>query len=308
MPTFIDIEPKVLDKLTEFGFRKEATKSPYEVFRLSGPCYAILYHSKKLLLQGKKSSVEEIAKLLKSLGYEEDKKDPKEPEFESEKVTDAISRKSKDTIEIGSDEVLKGDTFGGIVVAAVLASEKEREELKKIGVVDSKELTDFMIKDIAERIKTKIPNDQISVRNLYPKEYNESLEKISRELGNKKSSSTTVLLNRLHEYVQKDLDSRNQFKIDGKKLVHVTDRFPGCTVGDIIEEKAESKYITVAAASILARNAALIQLETLSHELKYRIPKGSTHVKDALEFLKRSGKDPREFVKVDFRNVREFFD
>lgn len=291
--TFENVNKSILDDLLKYGFHKEATKSPYELFRLTGPCYIIYYTSKKLLLQGKSDSVFEISKLISSMGY----RIVKTSESAEKNTEQKYIKIENDCIEIGSDEVFKGDTFGGIVVAAVLASEKERSELKHIGVVDSKELTDMMIQDIAQKIRAILPADQISVRNLYPKDYNEAL----------KNSSVTELLNKLHEYVQKDLDSKNKFKIDGKKLIHVTDKFPGCRVGDIIEEKAESKYVTVAAASIIARNAALIQLETLSERLNYRIPKGSTHVSAALEFLKKSRKDPKEFVKVDFKNVVEFF-
>lgn len=292
--TFENVDRKIIDDLLKYGFQKEATKSPYEIFRLTGPCYVIYFSSKKLLLQGKPECVTNISKLISSMGYKVIKTSAT-GDRNAEQYTAKFHAQDDECIEIGSDEVLKGDTFGGIVVAAVLANGKERAELRRIGVTDSKELTGMMINDIAQKIRAILPSDQISVRNMYPADYNESL----------KTGSVTALLNRLHEYVHKDLDSKNRFKIDGKKLTHITDKYPGCTVGDIIEEKAESKYVSVAAASIIARNAGLIQLETLANRLNFRVPKGSTHVRDALEFLRESGKDPKEFVKVDFKNVKE---
>jgi len=62
----------------------------------------------------------------------------------------------------------------------------------------------------------------------------------------------------------------------------------------------------VAAASVLARAAALKQLDTLSLRAGFHLPKGSSHVKLALHELKERGLNFNEFVKVDFRNVREF--
>ena len=35
------------------------------------------------------------------------------------------------------------------------------------------------------------------------------------------------------------------------------------------------------------------------------VPKGSTHVKEALEYLKKSGKDPKKFIKLHFKNVQK---
>ena len=64
-------------------------------------------------------------------------------------------------------------------------------------------------------------------------------------------------------------------------------------------------YIEVAAASILARDAAVRQIERLSNEIGFTIPLGSTHVADALFQLKVSGKPPERFVKMHFKNVRE---
>lgn len=183
---------------------------------------------------------------------------------------------------IGSDETLKGDTFGGIVVAAVKANDKVRKLLVALGVRDSKELSDKKILLLAPQIE-KIA--QHHVKNVYPKTYNLV------------SDNQTALLNALH---------RECF-IALKPGKHVVDKYPGCTVGDIIVEKAESKYPEVAAASILARAYALKQLAELSKRAGFVVPKGSTHVADSLKQLKEKGLPPDEFVKLHFKNVQEFF-
>lgn len=186
-------------------------------------------------------------------------------------------------IIIGSDESLKGDTFGGIVVAAVKADDEIREKLTGLGVADSKRLSDKKILVMAEKIKKLA---ECELRNILPEEYNRSEVK----------TKITVWLNRLHKECYDYL----------KPGKHVVDKYPGCNVGDVREEKAEDKYVEVAAASVLARAAALKQMDTLSAKAGFLLPRGSTHVKSALRELKERGLNFKEFVKLDFRNVKEF--
>ncbi len=182
---------------------------------------------------------------------------------------------------IGSDETMKGDTFGGIVVAGVKADDKIRAQLWEIGVADSKTLADSKIVRLAEKIRKIAPCE---VKSLFPEEYN------------KQDGNMTELLNLLHSQVGKYLQPGRQ----------VVDKYPGCKVGEVIEEKAESKYLEVAAASILARDAALKQWDYLSQEAGFTVPKGSTHVQEGLRKLKESGLPFRKFVKINFKNVKEF--
>ena len=124
------------------------------------------------------------------------------------------------------------------------------------------------------------------VRNVFPEEYNREHSK----------NKQTVWLNKLHKECAEYL----------KPGQHVVDKYPGCRVGEIREEKAEDKYVEVAAASVLARAAALRQLDTLSMKAGFHLPKGSSHVKLALHELKERGLNFKEFVKVSFNNVQEF--
>ncbi len=185
-------------------------------------------------------------------------------------------------IVIGSDEVLKGDTFGGIVVAAVKANAEQRQALKNLGVRDSKTLSDRQIQLLAPKIEKNFP---CIVKNIYPEEYNEF------------KGSVTDLLNRLHK------ECYNYLK-PGK---HIVDKFPGCAVGDIIETQAESKYPEVAAASIIARAHALHQLYDLSKKAGFKVPKGSSHVQEGLKELKKRNLPPTDFVKLNFKNVQAIF-
>jgi len=254
-------------KLQELGFTEEKVKTIHEELRLKDNDAAlILYNSGKLLLQGKKSSVEKTAEKLKKAGIG--------------RISEQEYFRKETGWVIGSDETLKGDTFGGLVVAAVKADANLRKKLIELGAADSKLLADKEIIIIAEKIKRIVPCE---IRSLLPEEYN-------------KDGSITEMLNRLH------LESA-KYLAPGK---HVVDKYPGCNVGDVQEEKAESKYVEVAAASMLARAAALKQLDHLSIEAGFKIPKGSTHVTWALKELKERKLPLKKFVKVNFKNVREF--
>ncbi len=270
MVTFLNIKKeKIQQFLLDMGLALWECKTPYETLRMKGPITAILFKSGKLLLQGKEDHVEKYRKLLLASGFTEEKK----PIFVKEKG-----------VIIGSDESLKGDTFGGLVVAAVMADDKVRQELLFLGVQDSKKIDDADIPFLAAEIEKR--TDHV-VESLYPEQYNHH--------------RLTELLNQLHTHCTSTLQKK-------QKAVVVVDKYPGCSVGDIRTPHAEDKYVEVAAASILARDEALKQLQALSKMLGYPIPKGSTHVKEAFEFLKKSGKDPRLFVKMHFRNVKKVFE
>jgi ribonuclease HIII len=146
---------------------------------------------------------------------------------------------------IGSDESLKGDTFGGIVIAAVQTTPELDTELARLGITDSKKIQDKYIPQLARLIKSKCPH---AIVEYYPVEYNQH--------------TLTQLLNDSHkavaQQVREKLQEHNQANLSHlHKELHIVDLYPGCTVGDIRETKAESKYVCVAAASILARDVAL---------------------------------------------------
>ena len=265
MVVFQDVKKEDLLKLS--GFIKEETKTVHEELRLKkGEVVLVLYSSGKLLLQGKAEALEKTAKELEKKGL-------------GKRVNAEAFRKEQGWI-IGTDESLKGDTFGGLVVAGVKANDELRQKLIELGVADSKTLADKEILVMAERIKQLVPCE---VKSILPVEYNEVGE-------------INKLLNKLHKECA-------DYLFPGK---HIVDKYPGCVVGDVQIEKADSKYVEVAAASVLARAAALQQLDYLSSEAGFRLPKGSTHVKLALFELKERGLDFNKFVKIDFGNVREF--
>lgn len=266
MVVFVNVQKDSLLKLIPKSFRREEPKTVYEELRLAKDgLNLILYTSGKLQIQGKKDEVKALEKKLVSAGLMK---------------AGSHHFKKESGWMIGSDEALKGDTFGGLVVAAVKADDKIREQLNGLGVADSKTLSDKEVLYLGDKIRKIAPCE---IKSLLPEEYNVH-------------GKITLMLNHLHYEAANFL----------KPGTHVVDKYPGCTVGKIREEKAESKYVEVAAASILARSAAIQQLNYLSSLAGFHIPKGSTHVRLAMSELKNRKLDFWKFVKFDFANVQEF--
>lgn len=249
------------------GFIALDTKTVYEAARfkkLKPKLHLILYKTGTVQLTG--DDTDRIVHKLESSGVAKAKQQ-------------IHFRKELGTV-IGSDESLKGDTFGGMIVAAVKGNDLIRRKLLEIGVADSKLLKDTNIIGLAKEIRAVA---ECSVITLTPQEYNQY-------------GSVTKLLNKLHHDTATNLGGGT----------HVVDQYPGCLVGDIRETKAELKYVEVAAASVLARAAALEQMNNLSRKAGFRVPKGSTHVKWALQELVERGHKLDGYVKLHFRNVQDF--
>ncbi|MCK5334332.1 MAG: hypothetical protein KAJ24_07465 [Candidatus Aenigmarchaeota archaeon] len=271
MTVLTGINSGKIDRLIEVGFCDVKIKTEYELRRLSGPATVILYKSGKLLVQGKETEVERVVFFL--TGKTAAKKVV--PKTEGGKI-----------VRIGSDESLKGDTFGGIVVASAKLGPKEREALAKCGVQDSKKIMNSKIHELAAEIKKVLGRKNYAIVELLPEEYN-------------KFKSVTAMLNAMHSRATNSLLPAYEI---------VVDQYPGCRVkGAILETKAESKYLSVAAASILARSVALRQIDELSKKAGFKVPLGSTHVRGALAELKKRGLAPEKFVKTGFRNVQKIF-
>lgn len=266
-------DEKAIDVLPEYGFVDQALKSMYEVRRLAGNGTVVLYSSGKLVIQGKDNIVTEVEKIIFGKAGAKDEK-----RFDDSEI-----------VRTGGDECLKGDTFGGLVVCCIKADRKLRRQLFSLGVTDSKKIADSKIMKMGAQILRVLGNENVSVVELYPAEYNQRYNKYG---------SVTRILNSMYMKAMSEIGGADEC---------VVDQYPGCRVkGCKSVEKGESKYIEIAAASVIARYRGLLQIDSCSKRAGFDLPKGSTHVKWALIRLKRENKKFDEFVKIHFRNVAKF--
>lgn len=272
---------KQAKEFLEEGFAIDNVKSEYEEIRLSKlGASVVFYTSGKLVVQVKDEEEDRMRSILEKKGL----------------IIEKNKTKTNQNIEytyhnvIGTDETLKGDTFGGLIIVGAYFSEKEEEILIGFGVKDSKLINDANIKMISEMLLKRFP-DRFVIEELEPSEYNMLIEE---------KKSATILLNYFHEKIAKKLK-----KHFGKEIMHLVDEYPGCAVGDKKITKAEQQSMAVAAASIVARHKALVQFERLSDQAGFMLPKGSTHVSAALEVLIKNNRDLKLFAKTSFKNVQK---
>ena len=227
--------------------------------------------------------------------------EPTEPEPEQEHENESAQEPLN---YIGSDEVGNGSYFGGIVTASVLVcNQADVDFLLELGVRDSKKISDKKIREMAPQIKDRL---EYAVSEAIPAQYNQAIasglhiKEIMAILHNDaigKVSATNPDFVLIDEFASASKYS-DYLEASNKKVAY-SDRLR-------FEKKAESKYLAVAAASILARDAFLTQIDTMSDFLHMPIKQGVTaKVKEQIAQLMRMEIDLTQYAKVDFKTTEE---
>jgi len=206
---------------------------------------------------------------------------------------------------IGTDESGKGDYFGPLVIAGVYLTPEAGKFLKSLGIKDSKELSDYQIKQFANEIR-KVNEIRFDVVLISPEKYNQLYEK----MGN---------LNRLMGWAHARVIENLLSKCDAGEVI--SDKFGNeKLILDALQERGRSinlqqvtkaeKFMAVAAASILARESVVKWFSIQSKKYEFDIPKGSsTDVeKFAKSFLEKHGEVMmRKVVKIHFKTSNRVF-
>ena len=208
---------------------------------------------------------------------------------------------------IGTDEAGKGDYFGSLAVAGVYVNPEIREILHALGVRDGKQLSDSQVKKLAQEMRRRF-GDNISWLGLEPVQYNRQYTRC-RENGR----NLNHLLASLHAKVIRDLVKRvdcGYILVDRFAKEEVLETELQVVLNPNIQlvqmPKAESD-IAVAAASIVARDVFLQQLEQLSNKFQIQLPKGASQVIDSgKQFVKQHGAESlRHVAKLHFRTTTD---
>ena len=209
---------------------------------------------------------------------------------------------------IGTDESGKGDFFGPLVVAGVYVNERSEALLDTLGVRDSKLSSDKRNLELARGIRSMLPKEDIEVLCLLPGSYNRLYEKI----GN-----LNTLLAWAHSRVIENLLERHSACCDV-----IVDQFAGEYVlkralmergrsARVLQTPKGERHTAVAAASIIARERFLTEMERLSRSAGpdgFILPKGAGAAADraAQCICRLSGRDSlSEFAKLHFKNFEK---
>ena len=206
---------------------------------------------------------------------------------------------------IGTDEVGNGSYFGGLAVVASFVTPDQHAFLQKLGVGDSKTLTDQKIRQIAPILKEKIQHQALL---LSPSKYNEVIGERYNAVSVKVALHNQAIYLLLQKGIQPEkivIDAFTSAKNYDKYLAQEANRFSNPIS---LEEKAEGKYLAVAVSSIIARDLFLENLENLGRELGYQLPSGAGTASDkvASQILQAYGMQGLNFcAKLHFKNTEK---
>ncbi len=260
------------------------SKNPYIRYFLKLPQATVsIYTSGKILLQG-----EGAEKYASFFGYQL-----------------VEENRGQNLPLIGTDEVGNGSYFGGLAVVAAFVTSDQHDFLRKLGVGDSKTLTDQKIRQIAPILKEKIQHQALL---LSPSKYNEVIGDRYNAVSVKVALHNQAIYLLLQKGVQPEkivIDAFTSAKNYDKYLAQEANRFSNPIS---LEEKAEGKYLSVAVSSVIARDLFLENLENLGRELSYQLPSGAGTASDkvASQILQAYGMQGLSFcAKLHFKNTEK---
>ncbi len=207
---------------------------------------------------------------------------------------------------IGTDEAGKGDYFGPLVVAAVYVDAELLDNLSDLGIADGKTLSNRRIRSIAELMRSDYAQHIVVVKKM-PIEYNSLYDKFRRRGQNLNHLLASLHAEAIHTLANR-VDAKHvlvdKFAKDYLITRQLNQRgFPPTPLGIEIRQvtKAE-RDIAVAAASIIARDAFLTGMDTLSETYGITLPRGAYQVVEAgKEFLRMHGRKALgEVAKLHF--------
>lgn len=290
MNVVIKVNEETKQKMIEYYKDKVREKTPpYAIFQAQEEDTIItLYNSGKAMFQGLSADVD--ANMWGAV-IANDEKD--------EKIT-----KYLEVTSVGSDEVGTGDYFGPIVVTASYVKKEDIEFLKKLGVTDSKKLTDEKILKITPEIIKNIKYKSIILSNTeYNEKYNKenNMNKIKAIMHNKALYSILNEIDKKVDYIIVDefaKESRYYSYLEGT---------PNIVNNITFMTKAEDKNYAVAVSSIISRYIFIKEFNKICDTYHMPLPKGSGVNVDKIgeELVEKHGKEVLDKVaKKNFSNTK----
>ena len=266
-----------LEKLHQTFIETEVKAPAYALYHLRPEnCVITAYQSKKVVFQGKDAEI----------------------------YASAFTKKTEEEVnQAGSDEVGTGDYFGPVCVCACIVTPELYTQIKHLNISDSKQITDEIILETAPVLMKTLPH---SLLILMPEKYNQvhpynNLNQIKAKLHNQ------AYLNLSKQQALPALKVVDQFTPPASYYRYLSQE-PKVVSGLHFETKAESKYIAVAAASMIARYAFLKTWEKMEAEYRLTFHKGGGAQADASarEFVKKYGIEKlHQVAKLHFKNTEK---
>lgn len=292
MNVVIKVNDEIKEKMIEYYKDKRRNKKiPYVVFQAEDEDTVItMYESGKVMFQGTSADVDAS---MWGVALEQTK----------EKKENSKDNPYHNCSSVGSDEVGTGDYFGPIVVTASYVTKDDVEFLDKLGVGDSKKITDEKIKKIAPEIAKRIKYRSIILSN---SEYN---DKYTKDVNMNKIKS--IMHNKvLYQLIEEEKPKYDYIIVDefarSQRYYGYLNDVKNIQRGITFMTKAEDKNLAVAASSIISRYIFLKEFDKLSDSIHIPLVKGAGREVDKVgeEIVEKFGEDKlKEIAKLNFKNT-----
>lgn len=275
----------------------EFSEQQYAVFRAKTPDgVAILYNSGKFLIQGK-----DISTLVNDFTMALNQQQPNQQKLISLTIEQNKTPQEIPYPHIGVDESGKGDFFGPLVIAGVLATTENAQRFIQEGIKDSKKLTDEKILKLAGIIKANSIHSVVVIGN---EKYNELYSKFNNLNKLLAWGHARVIENILEKqpcsYALSD-------KFGNESLIKnaLIDKGKNITLEQRVRGEED---IAVAAASVLARAEYVNRMLTLSNRYEIELPKGASDkvLQAGKQFVQMYSKEKLKVVaKIHFKTYNQ---
>ncbi|MBS3070811.1 ribonuclease HII [Candidatus Pacearchaeota archaeon] len=188
---------------------------------------------------------------------------------------------------LGIDDAGRGPVIGPMVLAGVLVNEEIEKELKKLGVKDSKQLSEKKRDFLAEAVRNKAITFEIVV--VHPEEIDTST-KNGINLNKVEALACAKIINRINKGFEKikvvvDCPSTNinaWTMLLRSKVKNLSNLEISC------EHKADVNHIAVSAASIMAKDIREKEMSNLRKKYGSEIGSGYSSDPITIMFLKKN--------------------
>ncbi|MBI2043342.1 ribonuclease HII [Candidatus Pacearchaeota archaeon] len=190
-------------------------------------------------------------------------------------------------LKLGIDDAGRGPVIGPMVLAGCLINEEVEKEFKKIGVKDSKQLTDKRREFLAEIIREKAETFEIVV--VHPEEI-DGKNKEGINLNAVEAFACAQIINKINKGFGKikvilDCPSTNLEKWKDFLKTKINNL---SNLEVVCEHKADVNHISVSAASILAKSTREKEMSKLKEKYGNEIGSGYSSDPLTIRFLENN--------------------
>ena len=205
--------------------------------------------------------------------------------------------------QIGSDEVGVGDFYLPMIVVAAYINKNQYQRLKELGITDSKKMSDKKIREVGPIAIKEFEFSKLTLNN---EKYNEMIDK-GENINSLKAKMHNRALNNLHEkYIDVIAVYVDQFVSEEKYYSYLSSQDEPILKGISFKTKGESRFPSVALASVIARYSFLLEKDKLDAKYNLDFPFGAGKKADEFKKVLLDKVGPIEFTKLVKKNFKNY--